>query len=455
MSEYKLTAKPVVYSWNDIQVYDQSQQVYCLTPQQAFLALRALYAQAQWRTRWMDGEDFDAIQAFVADTIYNLENPCALPESVTASQRGGIVIIEKEKGDMLKVERFGDEYYLEMDCGCGERKYFNLSDATVDPLTGAPLTVDGQIGPGGALFPEGGVSSGNASCYATKATDYFIDRFLQYTNFVLNLSANALDSLLLDFDEIANTIAILTQITDESSIVQEIRDRGYDAVEDAVTLQRNNMIAAWTFEGAVSNADLGRWINDSVPWLVSGFPLRPVMQDWLRTSRVPGYNRDLARLASECENNNEVTPIQAPTRQSADYNWFEIGPVASGETVTFSRSGFAGLLLKINATQTGDPGTAVLFDEVTVDLGGTEYALGGSVGSSSVTSDMIYVMGEDGIGEEAAARFGVYLEYDQPNDRATAPHPNALPFTVSIKLIEGTGWNFEVTEAIVATHRNP
>lgn len=75
MSEFRFQGKPVLWSWPYIASKGEQDHCYKLTEQQASLALRSLYVQAQWRTRWLDVNNFDDVQNLVANTIYRLENP--------------------------------------------------------------------------------------------------------------------------------------------------------------------------------------------------------------------------------------------------------------------------------------------------------------------------------------------------------------------------------------------
>lgn len=95
--------------------------------------------------------------------------------------------IEDEMPSNLKIEYIGGRAYLEMDCGCGTSKYFSLSEAAVDPVTGAPATA-GDVGKLPAAVETGlsapvdnnGDLSTSGSCYVSGAADVLISAQIEF-----------------------------------------------------------------------------------------------------------------------------------------------------------------------------------------------------------------------------------------------------------------------------------
>lgn len=222
---------------------------------------------------------------------------------------------EDENRMYPRIEYVNGLPYLELDCGCGERKYYSLTEASVDPASGAPLPESGGAGTSAPIFPQNGVSgTTERECYTDKAVAYLVDRFIQYVQFVTNLQVTAIDALSQNFDEVADVVATLADITNSASIVQDIRDLGVAQIESVVRSSQvqDGLVDGWNFFGPVSRPDLIAWVNESTPLLVSGVAVRPLMVYWLTNSIIPGYNDDLSRFANECQQGTNINPAPLP-----------------------------------------------------------------------------------------------------------------------------------------------
>lgn len=228
-------------------------------------------------------------------------------------------IVEEEIDMAIRptYQKFNGQWYAGFPCGdCGGLEWVALgAGQPIDPVTGAPLAPNGGTGDVGTFPNDGtGVGESAASCYASKAVPYMINRFVQYIEYVTNLQVTAFDILAQQFDEVADLVATLADITESASVVQDIRDLGVAQIETVVRSEGagESLREAWTFTGPVNRVELLGWVRRGAPGLVNGVALRELMTYWLLNSITPGLNRDLSRFANECETGNDVGVAPLP-----------------------------------------------------------------------------------------------------------------------------------------------
>lgn len=219
----------------------------------------------------------------------------------------------REETDMsCKPVKFNNVWYLTVPCGdCGQVEYIPLGKgAAIDPTTNAPLPAESSGITGNTAYPASGVT---VDCYASKAVDYLLNRFLQFIQTTQGLSVLVLDEAFLFTDEVLDAAAIFFGVTSGEGVYESIRELAYSQIEAVLSGNRAKLINAWTYTNEVTRADLQAWIK-SAPQLTGGVLLQAFMSSWVTVTRVPGLNRDLSLIANECKSG--ISFLNPPTTQA-------------------------------------------------------------------------------------------------------------------------------------------
>lgn len=339
MSKRRIGPKAVTWDWAQLAVFTDETHLYRLSERQAASLRTVTAAQMAWSTRWFNAPSVDSIARFQADVTLALMTPVELPPVPPAQAQGWPVCIECEESedDMRPVfQVFGGQLYIGVDCGCGRIDWYPVGPSQPLGPDGAPLAPDAGGG-GGGLFPS---TAPPATCYAEKATGYLLARAQQYVEFATSLTALALDTAFGPFDETVDVIAVIKDIADGDADVTTIRSLTASTVNAAIgnPATVSALESGWNFTGEVSRPDLLSWVNQHAPNIVDGVPVRAILLYWLSNSIIPGYNRDLSKLANECASGqtflppvNPVAPVSIEIGESGTYRYYEVVDLISIE----------------------------------------------------------------------------------------------------------------------------
>ena len=271
------------------------------------------YARQLW-----DNENFNHF-ADLWEALKHLDDPCRCCDDCTGDTNcpdcggsGGagenapycITIRDEDEdeddmGCKLDIEYRNNTPYLRMDCGCGQAKYFALTESqTTD--TGEPVAPEDTSY---TYFPTN-VSQNNASCYATKASNYLIDRAKAFWKYVFDLAAVGVDAIAPN-DEIFDAAIVITQFLGDDDLNEIISGLTNSAVASALDAIKPSMETNWTYTGKVNRAELLKW-TQTAPYFQNAVPVRELLFLWASTSFVINYNKDLSKFAAECESGNTL-----------------------------------------------------------------------------------------------------------------------------------------------------
>lgn len=311
--------------------YSEGNKLYRLTPSMALTLMTVTSGVAKWSTRWLNYVDFDKVLEYVAEMNYRLSNPVKCENSAIGAETVCIIsdyIGKRErKTDMnFRTEKIRGTWYMVVPCGdCGQYEYVELGQGIPQlPGGGGPQEPLSGGTRGVTQYPE---TQSDTTCYANAATDYMLSRFYQYTETVVNLAQVALDSTFLGFDEVVDVAAIVSDVTNNTTIISEIKNRGLAQIQSIIDANRQALIDAWNYTGTVSRIELYQWV-DATNFASDGLFLGTALNTWIGKSLIPGYNSDLSLLAQQCNSGNTVvTPPTAnslPVYTDANYELFSV-----------------------------------------------------------------------------------------------------------------------------------
>jgi len=274
---------------------------------------------------------------------------------------------------MLKIEYISGQPYLEMDCGCGERKYFSLSETPIDPDTGAPAGND-AIPPGidipsnGFRLPDGTFRP-EGQCYLNKVRTRITARLIAYVDAVfrfLPLGLPALNPL----EGVSDLFAIARQATGGNAELTAVLQAGTvtaQEVKNLITAQQYQDRLGAAIEkragSALSRNDLRAIVIDAqgVLYGVDKY-LQTITGTWAETVNLQRLNEELAVEAASCESGvsdplpfvsfefvggtriYRVTSVSVP---------FELGNQASPTNIGAYEDSAVGFYIRANTTQAG------------------------------------------------------------------------------------------------------
>lgn len=344
----------------------------------------------------------------------NLINGCNSEKEIKIIEKIiNCVTEEIEDTNMPTFQTFNGQLYIGIDCGCGAIDWYPVGPRVqIDPSTNSPLPPSASGIRNGVSYPD--VEPG-LDCYAQKAVDYLLTRFNQYNQWVTGLSITAIDGALLAADEAFDTIAIVSQLTNGDSVLQAIRDAGLGVVNSAAQSVRGDLIDGWEFTGEVSRPQLANWIIQNTPLTVDGFVLQQAMLNWLANSIIPGYNADLAALASECVTGSSIVNVTSQTIafQNNDFIVYDLGLpdvelLTQSETYTFQVPDNA---ISVYWQMKADDATASGWDYQVENGAGTDYPTDGGdvwygteIHSGPSSRKSLFVSAGATVGEELTER---------------------------------------------------
>jgi len=237
--------------------------------------------------------------------------------------------IQEEMEEManLKIETIGGKQYLEEDCGCGERRYYGLTEATVNPNTGAPAS---ELDTPPSYIDVVDLSPSNANCYADKVAKIITDALVAYTDAVFNYAVAG--SLAFAPKE---TAALLGAVEIQQAIAAALRgelqldfsDVGYTANEVKAAFQAAPF-QEFLKDRLGDDQRVNRFVLELVQIRLNAnfglnfpTPLSPVFGAWIKTTNIRALNLALQKAAIECETGN-TEPIPFTVETDGVYNFY-------------------------------------------------------------------------------------------------------------------------------------
>jgi hypothetical protein len=290
-------------------------------------ALEAMHYNRYWQANggWLTDEQIATKNDLVDRAIYELLAP-VVDDSVLDDQKPAYDAFADDCEDDMRpwVIYLGGNAYLADDCGCGT-KYFRLTE--VSPTIGDDGVVFGsadETDPG-YLFDD--VSDNLASCYAEKAVPYLLGRCRDFTETANSILEQGLDFVAGGFDEWLNLGALAIDLLggDESDILAVLKGFDQSEIDDALTDETyvNTMIDLWTYTGPVSKQELRAWAQ-SGPSKVGDVTVRGLLDTWISSSLILGYNQQLEVYIAECKagmTTSELPDLLLNDDGSRDYTW--------------------------------------------------------------------------------------------------------------------------------------
>ena len=433
MGRPRVGAKAVSWQWQWlVDHYSDKPRCYQLSARMAAMLVVPL-EQASWSTRWFDrdGVDFDDIDAYVSQVYYSLLSPVDCVDNTNKANSGafGLIEIEKEEEDcmpILRVENIDGVPYLEEDCGCGERKYYSLTLATINPSTGA---ISGELDTPPSYISNVPLTQDQIdSCYSSKVATIVKNALVAYTDAVFDFALLGIGTFFP-----ATTTAIIAAV--------EIQ-QGVDAwLNGNLTLDFSNVgytsdEVIEVFESAEFDAFLQARLGDDQQ--ISRFvlelvglrllnnsalnvptPTYPVFAAWTKMCNIAELNLQLQTAATECSTGNdqpENLPFVAEWGRSFDFSgsendWNNGGlggnaswEIGNGWTIGGAPSTFNTISINFNgASQVYDiTGVKVFFapnisgTNPSIEIGNAlDFSLGVTAFNSGVASVAVPVVGFD------------------------------------------------------------
>lgn len=229
---------------------------------------------------------------------------------------------EDNMANCLKPVNIGGNWFAQLDCGCAEALFFELTPVAVDS-NGNPISGES----GGTVQDSWGfqVGSGNLTCYQADATDYLLDRAVAFSEAVIDFTANVIDWAS-PLDETVDSIELASNILFGTGDLPEIGSLLKTAVSDALKdpAVGTPLAEAWNFTGTVTKSNLYDWVK-AAPNTFNGIIVRAILENWIDGSLLIGLNRGLRNIAAQCESGAELPdgfPLESTLLQT--YDWAHV-----------------------------------------------------------------------------------------------------------------------------------
>lgn len=277
------------------------------------------------------GDGGDAGEFIIKEVVRRVyaANPAAVEDALDE--------IRKDS-ELVRIETINGKPYLEEDCGCGERKYYALTEAQIDPRTGA---IAGELDTVPGFIEEIPLSPGNATCYADKVASIITDALVAYTDAVFNYAvAGSLafapkeSAALLGAVEIQQAIASALN----GNLQLDFSDVGYTANEVKAAF-RGTPFQEFLKARLGDDQKVSRFVLELVQVRLNAnfglnfpTPLAPVFGAWIKTTNIRALNLALQKAAIECESgNSEPVPFTVETDGVYDFYIYRTPRLKIGE----------------------------------------------------------------------------------------------------------------------------
>lgn len=323
MSEESTRSKRASWDKSFLDEIAESERCLQLTERQIVALLSVVSNQMQWDTRWHNAPVGYGAK-FAGALAYALLTAKVCKES---TQTEKLIIVgniseesEEENMPHLTIEYIAGQPFLEMDCGCGSKKYFALTESSVNPQTGAPSNALDT--PPAYLQPPLLSDGTQLDCYDAAMASTVVQALITFTEYWFNygvLGAAAFipgGAALIGAVEVAQMLvkALNGELTLSSDNI------GYTD-EEVIDVFTGEAFALWLvqqFGGktALSRQDLigaGQklFFNSSLNFPT---PIQPVYMSWAYAVNITELNAKLTIAASECVTGNSLIYPYVPSQ---------------------------------------------------------------------------------------------------------------------------------------------
>ena len=329
-------AKAITWDWDAIsQSYDETERCYKLTDRQVAVIASALTV-AQWRTRWFNAVGhWHTITAMIVDLQTRLMFPldCSDVGTLCPSAIKPFLSeilpneseceLESECNVALQIQRIGGTPYLVEVCCGGDVSAYQLTPVIFDANGNPVSAANGGASSFGGSTWDGIVSDANITCYADGATNYLVGRAIDFSAAVIDWTTAGVGALAGDYDEWLNVALLISDLVFGTPTLNDIRDYTIGSITTALTSATvtDALAANWTFGGTVTKDGLRSWVS-SAPFIVSGVPVRSILNAWIDYSLLLGINNDLERIAAQCQSGNSIPSLSGtPTTPTNGGDW--------------------------------------------------------------------------------------------------------------------------------------
>jgi len=224
---------------------------------------------------------------------------------------------EESEGDedmpALSIEVIDGVPYLEQDCGCGERRYYTLSQASVNPQTGA---ISNIVDSPPSFVSEVPLTDEQIStCYSAKVADIIVNALEAFTFAVFDYAVYGAAALfpvattaILGAVEIQQTINAALN----GNVTLDFSNVGYTASE-VVDVFKSVEFKQFIEDRIGDDQKIARWVLELVAIRLSNrsdlnfpTPVSPVFNAWLLACNISSLNQQLETAATECATGNSV-----------------------------------------------------------------------------------------------------------------------------------------------------
>lgn len=311
--------KAVSWSHQELGIYDNTTQ-YCvkLTERQIASLLTVVNEQMAWETRWFDrSPGVQSAYQIASELSYRLMtyDRCEDTPLPAPALGGGIVYIENEEEETmpapLSIEYRDGTPYLELDCGCGEKKYFLMTEVQAAP-GGGPLSTND----GGTTFAGSPLATGNESCFTSEFVKYLINRFVQYVDFWYDAALFGMNPVLGTFQSVIEYDGLVNDFLNAAGglplwFVDFTRDVVISDITSASVVSQ--LESGWAYTGPVTKQDIVSWVGTSWPLIgPGGAALNTQGLQWAALLRMSAVNDDLQQIAGDCNGGGGQLEIELP-----------------------------------------------------------------------------------------------------------------------------------------------
>jgi hypothetical protein len=240
------------------------------------------------------------------------------------------VMVESEQDKMLKIEIIDGKPFLEEDCGCGERRYYTLTGASINPQTGAISDVIDTVPEYVSDIPL--LPEQIADCYSAKVAQIITDSLVAYTPAIFQYAlagaaafAPVQSAALIGAIEIQQSIVAALS----GNLTLDLSNVGYTANE-VIASFRSDAFQQFLIDRLGDDQQIARWVLQAVSLRLLNrsdlnfpTPTYPIFQAWVAMANMSALNQALELAASECQSGNSLPDGFLTEQQLLDrgYAW--------------------------------------------------------------------------------------------------------------------------------------
>lgn len=260
-------------------------------------AIGAISTTSKWfnwqRDTGKRGKDAAYRMLQAMQTITVVPGDCSKSKSSLTGGGCAAVTDDDEERDMPNlhmVRRNGVPMLMEI-CPCGEVEFYAVNRVTDDFDAGG-------VSPG----PNFEVDAPSRDCFQFGATVLMLVRAGKYHKLTLDVSNLLFDALVALYGVQFNVADVLAEFALGSSSIETLRGYSHQDVLSALDADsvRDPLVSAWTFDVSPTREQLRQWAL-SAPIEHGGVPVRLLLTDWLKYSRLDNLVDELKLIYAGCK----------------------------------------------------------------------------------------------------------------------------------------------------------